>query len=209
VALLLRKYNNSLKTANLESQQSPNLQAGASEPAYQGIIQEPKLISPTYGLPESAYSNALLSADDLNTIRDMWSTITSRINTVSQDEYNLADTAGVNFVSNSGDFELSIEMYRFVNDTQMALKVAQALKDIYLRELGYQNTYLACPVAVNETSWILSMDSNKQFLLGKAIPFNFISIRISSEAYIDAGEAAGLLCKIVEKQVDALQTSGF
>ncbi len=198
------------KKIDTQTSQSQSLidQPYPNEPSSATTTAQTGTTNPTATISENAFSRALLSTDDLNSIVDIWSPKTTEIHNYSLKEYNLTDAAGLSFVSQSGDLGLSIEIYHFSNDSEMASKVSNALEEIYLRDMGYAETYMACPIAVSEPSWIFEK-SNSRYVLGKVIRYNFISIAVSSNGFIDNQDAVQMLCSVVEKQAKAIKAAGY
>lgn len=214
IVILAVIFRGITKPQIMDSAQTPqfaptNDQMTTKEPPAATVTGEPGTITPIPTPSDNAFSQALLSTEDLNAIIDIWSPENTEIKNYSQKEYNLTDAAGRSYVSKSGDYRLSIEIYHFSIDSEMAFKVSNALKGLYLQKMGYMDTNMACRVAVNETSWIVNEETNSRFVLGKAIRHNFIGIVISSDGYIDKEDAIGFICNIVEKQVEAIRDAGF
>ncbi len=157
--------------------------------------------------PQNALSRALLTSDDLNAMLDIWSNETTEIQNDPLFESNLVEAAGRVFITRSRDIELTLEVYRFSGEQNMAFRVSNTVKQIYLQERGYADTDLVCPSSWSGYSWILADQASHRLLLGSAVGEYFLSAQLSSEARIDQDNAAKLICSVTEKQLEVLLTS--
>jgi hypothetical protein len=177
-----------------------------------GITTPAAGLNPPASLPEpaqSAFAQVLLSSEDMNAVLDIWSSESTDILVQPRVEYNLDMAAGRTFVTRSKDFQLSLEVYHFSGDRAMALKVSNALKQIYLEELDFINTELACTPKTPESSWIIENQKDKRVFLGRIAGSNFVGVQLFSEAAFDKDNAAHLMCSVAERQLEALRVAGY
>ncbi len=209
VAILLTSRGSALSPAV-----EPTLFAPTdTSPAGAGDIEPSPVVSspepPQSAKPaQTAFSQALLTSGDMNAILDIWSAESTDLLVQPKIEYNLSEAAGRTFVTRSKDFSLSVEAYHFTGEEGTALKVSEALKKIYLEELGYTLTELTCTPR-SPDSWIIEDQLNKRILLGRVAGSNILTLQLTSEAAFDKSNAASLICSVAERQLESLRIAGY